>query len=228
MVPSRYAVPSAPGITEGMVKSPTPCVGGIAVVSTGFFPKGCESRPFEFSPTNPDGNVTLFTSSLTPNFMSFVTSVDVLLYPATFFFRMVMSEGISIKPGEMARFKTTFVFFIANLMSEIVLGVMVSFTSLKYILSLQTFCSLSDDGPPALCLSTQHGVDVGLYGELERFFNPRNSTIFASANNCRRLSIIFNFASAMPRQFFAEAHNEIALNSFGIYFGTLRHSRRQL
>jgi hypothetical protein len=48
--------------------------------------------------------------------------------------------------------------------------------------------------------------------------NPRNSTIFASANNCRSLSIIFEF----------EARNEITLNSFGNYFGTLRHSRRQL
>jgi hypothetical protein len=55
--------------------------------------------------------------------------------------------------------------------------------------------------------------------------NPRNSTIFASANNCRGLSIIFEFASAI---FFAEARNEITLNSFGNYFGTLRHSRRQL
>jgi hypothetical protein len=55
--------------------------------------------------------------------------------------------------------------------------------------------------------------------------NPRNSTIFASANNCRSLSIIFELASAI---FFAEARNEITLNSFGNYFGTLRHSPRQL
>jgi ABC-type nitrate/sulfonate/bicarbonate transport system permease component len=45
--------------------------------------------------------------------------------------------------------------------------------------------------------------------------NPRNSTIFASANNCRSLSIIFEFSSAI---FFAEARNEITLNSFANYF----------
>ena len=36
------------------------------------------------------------------------------------------------------------------------------------VFGLQTFCSLSDDEPPGLCLRTQHGVDVGLRGELEK------------------------------------------------------------
>ena len=30
----------------------------------------------------------------------------------------------------------------------------------EYVLGLQTFCSLSDDGPASLCLRTQHVVDV--------------------------------------------------------------------
>ena len=43
---------------------------------------------------------------------------------------------------------------------------------MKDVLGLQTFCSLSDDEPAGLCLHTQHGVDIGLCGELEKFL-PR-------------------------------------------------------
>jgi hypothetical protein len=53
------------------------------------------------------------------------------------------------------------------------------------------------------------------------YFNPRKSTIFASAKS------FDNFRQCLGN-FFAEARNEITLNSFGNYFGTLRHSRRQL
>ena len=50
--------------------------------------------------------------------MFFVASVRTLLYPSTFFLSMIMFEGISIKPGEIAMLRTTFVFFMASLMSE--------------------------------------------------------------------------------------------------------------
>ena len=48
---------------------------------------------------------------------------------------------------------------------------------MKDFLGLQTFCSLSDDGPPGLCLCTQHGVDVGLRGKLENFLPRLGETV---------------------------------------------------
>ena len=111
-----------------------PVSGPFCVVSDN---PGCESG---LSSLTDD---TLLTPSLTPinsvnfefvNSISFVASVNVLLYPGTFSFRMSISEGIRIKPGEMAKFKTTFVLFIAYLMSEMAFTgsswVMLCFTSL--------------------------------------------------------------------------------------------------
>ena len=60
----------------------------------------------------------LLTFSLTPNFMSFVASVSTLLYSATRSLSMIMFDGIRIIPGEIAMFSTTFVFFMASLMSD--------------------------------------------------------------------------------------------------------------
>ena len=72
-------------------------------------------------------------SLFTPNFISFVASVNTLLYPATFSLSMIMSDGTSIIPGVIAMLSTTFVFFMASLMSEMAFTgsswVMVSFTN---------------------------------------------------------------------------------------------------
>ena len=65
---------------------------------------------------------------------------------------------------------------------------------------------------PATFLTPKNSI-VFLY----YFCNPRNSTIFASANNCRSESFD-NFRVCLGN-FFAEARDEITLNSFGNYFG---------
>ena len=122
---------------EGALFQGPPCVVSPDLVrETGLLPKGGESPPFQkvLESRTFEFSFTLLTPSLTPNFISFVASVNVFLYPATFSFKIIMSEGISIKPGEMTRFKTTFVFFISNLMSKMAFTgsscVMVAFTSL--------------------------------------------------------------------------------------------------
>ena len=82
-----------------------------------------------------------------------------------------MSDGISIIPGVIVMLSTTFVFFMASLMSEpfhgVVLGYGVSYQPVEDFLRLQRLRSLRHDGPASLSLSSQHSVDVGLYGQLE-------------------------------------------------------------
>ena len=54
-----------------------------------------------------------------PNFIDFVAMVSVLLYPEIFSFRIIMSDGIRIILGKIARFRTTFVALTAVRMFEI-------------------------------------------------------------------------------------------------------------
>ena len=88
-----------------------------------------------------------------------------------------MSEGIRIKPGD-GKVQNHVRIFITNLISRdgfhgVVLRDGVFYKFVENVLGLQTFCSLSDDGPSGLCLlRTQHRVDVGLRSELEKFL-PR-------------------------------------------------------
>ena len=56
---------------------------------------------------------------------------------------------------------------------------------MKDVLGLQSFCSLSDDGLPGLCLRTQHGVDVGLCSELEKFLPSLGEPVVVSLEEGR-------------------------------------------
>ena len=90
----------------------------------------------------------------------------------------------------MARFKTTFVFFfgqshVRDGFHGIVLRDGVFYEFVENVLGLQTFCFLSDDGPPGLSLRTQHGVDVGLCGELKKFLSRLDVTVAVSLDEGR-------------------------------------------
>ena len=84
---------------------------------------------------------------LTPNFISFVASVNTLLYPATRSLSIIMSDGINIIPGVIAMLSTTFVFFygkshVGDGLDGIVLGYGVFYQPVEDFLRLQRLRSV--------------------------------------------------------------------------------------
>ena len=171
VVPSRFAVSSASGITKGVAKSATPCVDGV----TGRVPISgtlCIVSPDPLSLTRPlkrlppsNSGATLLTSSLTPNLVN--SERQRVVVTRDLFFQNYHVRGDHYqtrRDGEVQNHVRVFYRqpHVRDGFHGVVLGDGVSYEFVKDVLGLQTFCSLSNDGPASLCLRTQHGVDVGL------------------------------------------------------------------
>ena len=68
--------------------------------------------------------------------MSFVAMVSVLLRPSIRFSKMINLLGVSITPGEIARFSTRCVSFITRRMLEMVMSLCVFHKFVKDVLGL--------------------------------------------------------------------------------------------